>query len=236
MQRSAAVVGSIAVHVAAAVLVLALHEPRADTERIATETTVIELVDLAPPTPRPTTGGGGSPAASTPAPPRPVARRDRDASRSATSTTSVATSLSQLATLAEGTDDRGGDGGEGGGLGGGRGAGIGLGEAGRIEVPELVPAPPPPPAGEVVPVSKARPAKLVYPSREREVEGGELFLARVIVDHEGYVVGARLVRGFGGHRDAQASDLIWRFRYAPALDDSGRAIRSTLEQSFLVGN
>jgi hypothetical protein len=29
---------------------------------------------------------------------------------------------------------------------------------------------------------------------------------------------------------------VWRFRYAPALDDAGRAIRAIIEQRFLVGH
>ena len=32
-----------------------------------------------------------------------------------------------------------------------------------------------------------------------------------------------------------ASQMIWRFRYAPALDAEGRPIRATLDQRFLVG-
>jgi len=51
----------------------------------------------------------------------------------------------------------------------------------------------------VAPSSKVRSARLIYPARNREVADGELFIARVIVDHEGHVVGARIVRGFGGH-------------------------------------
>ncbi len=63
-----------------------------------------------------------------------------------------------------------------------------------------------------------------------------MFVARLTVDTDGYVVGARLVRGIGGPRDELASQLVWRFRYAPALDDDGRAIRATIEQRFLVGH
>lgn len=85
------------------------------------------------------------------------------------------------------------------------------------------------------PASKARPAKLVYPTRERDLGEDRLFVARVTVDTDGYVVGARLVRGHSGPADAQAADLIFRFRYLPALDDAGRAIESTFEQPFHVG-
>ncbi|MGE0399385.1 MAG: hypothetical protein AB7T06_21915, partial [Kofleriaceae bacterium] len=108
--------------------------------------------------------------------------------------------------------------------------GIGLGDGARITAETIALVTPPPPAA-----SKARTARLVYPVREREVDDSELFVARVTIDDEGFVVGAKLVRGFGGPRDAQAADLIWKFRYAPALDDEGRPIRSTFDQRFLVG-
>lgn len=137
--------------------------------------------------------------------------------------------------------DRGGDtGGELGGGGGGRGGrggtgtgtGIGFGDGGSIQRPQLL-APPPAPRGD--PPSKARPAQLIYPTRQRDVDDAELFVMRVIVDDDGFVSGAKLVRGFGGRRDEVASQMIWRFRYAPALDDAGHPIRSTLDQRFLVG-
>ncbi len=81
--------------------------------------------------------------------------------------------------------------------------------------------------------SRARPAKLIYPTRERAASEGELYSARVIIDAEGFVVGARLLHS-AGPMDADAANLIFRFRYAPALDDDGRPIKSTLEQPFLV--
>ncbi|MFN0253435.1 MAG: hypothetical protein ACKV2T_41585 [Kofleriaceae bacterium] len=121
-----------------------------------------------------------------------------------------------------------GDGGRGNGTG--RRRGIGLGDGARItDTPVTLETPAAPAA------SKARVAKLVYPARERQVDDSELFVARVTIDHEGFVVGAKLVRGFGGPRDVMAADLIWKFRYAPALDDEGRPIRSTFDQRFLVG-
>lgn len=133
--------------------------------------------------------------------------------------------------------DRGDDMGDGLGGGGGRGGtgtgtGIGFGDGGSIERPQLL-APPPAPRGD--PPSKARPAQLIYPTRHRDVDDAELFIMRVIVDDDGFVAGAKLVRGFGGRRDEVASQMIWRFRYAPALDDSGQPVRSTLDQRFLVG-
>ena len=126
--------------------------------------------------------------------------------------------------------ERDGDGGEGTGVGGNRGSGIGFGDGGKIVLAEEAFALPPPPK----PASKARPAKLIYPTRERDLGEERLFVARVTVDADGYVVGAKLVRGHDGPRDDEAADLIFRFRYLPALDDDGRAIRSTFEQPFHV--
>jgi outer membrane biosynthesis protein TonB len=127
--------------------------------------------------------------------------------------------------------DRDGDGGEGNGRGGHRGDGIGFGDGSRIVLAQDLTMPAPPAAK---PVSKARPAKLIYPTRERDLGEEALFVARITVDTDGYVVGAKLVRGRSGPRDDEAADLIFRFRYLPALDDDGRAIRSTFEQPFHV--
>ena len=90
------------------------------------------------------------------------------------------------------------------------------------------PAPPPPP-------SKARPAKLLQPARDRDVEDeDDLFVARVTVDEAGDVVAVRFVTTHPGRRGDQASSAIWSFRYAPALDDDGLPIPSTFEQPFQV--
>lgn len=127
----------------------------------------------------------------------------------------------------------GGDGGDGDGTGGNRGSGIGFGDGGRIVLDEQ-PLALPEPAADVPAPSKARPAKLIYPKRTRDLGADRLFVARITVDRDGYVVGAKLVRGIGGPRDTEAADLIFRFRYLPALDDAGHAIRSTFEQPFHV--
>lgn len=124
----------------------------------------------------------------------------------------------------------GGDAGsDGAGGGGGRGRG-GRGKR-TIEPRDAVVMPVALPAA---PVSKARPAILVFPSRQTAVEDAALYIAEVIVDDEGFVVGSKLARGFGGPRDVQAGAQVWRFRYSPALDDSGRPIRSTVQQKFAV--
>jgi TonB-like protein len=131
--------------------------------------------------------------------------------------------------LGDGPGDSSGD---------GPGRGLGLGELPALPAPPALPAvPPPPPLPPPAekPPSKARPPKLIYPARDRQGDEAETFVARLTVDTDGYVVGAHLVRGIGSSRDELASQLVWRFRYAPALDDDGRAIRATIDQRFLVG-
>ncbi len=216
-----AVIGSVVVHAVLGWLVL--HGDREGTPTApATKTAVISVVEPVEIELLPETAGGaprGAPAA-------PAAR--------ATSTRSRAVRTDPRGEIrVERGDDRGGGLGGGGGQGGrGTGTGIGFGDGGSIARPHLL-APPPAPRGD--PPSKARPAKLIYPTRHRDVDDAELFIVRVIVDDEGYVAGAKLVRGFGGRRDEVASQMIWQFRYAPALDDLGQPVRSTLEQRFLVG-
>jgi hypothetical protein len=78
------------------------------------------------------------------------------------------------------------------------------------------------------------PAKLIYPKKQSDMGEDKLFVARVTVDTDGFVVGARLLKGISGPRDSEATDLIFRFRYAPALDRDGRAVSSTFEQPFHV--
>ena len=167
-----------------------------------------------------------------------VASRDRGRARSRAQDLARAQLadyvIDRSGTDAGGGNLHGGDGGEGDGIGGNRGRGIGLGDGGRIVLDEQ-PLALPEPAADVPAPSKARPAKLIYPKRTRELGEDQLFVARITVDTDGYVVGAKLVRGINGPRDAEASDLIFRFRYLPALDDAGHAIKSTFDQPFHVG-
>jgi hypothetical protein len=124
----------------------------------------------------------------------------------------------------------GSGGGNGSGNGNGNGNGIGFGNGAGVEALRDVPAPPPPPA-----VSKARPAKLIWPNRDLDVEDESyLFVAKVTIDEEGSVVGARMLTSRAGSRADHAANAIWTFRYAPALDDAGTPIRSTVEQPFQV--
>ena len=122
----------------------------------------------------------------------------------------------------------GGGGGTGTGTGRGFGHGIGLGDGGGVHAIADLPAPPPPP------VSKARPAKLIHPTRQTEVDEAELFAAVVTVDTDGDVVGARMTRSHPGTRGDTASSMIWQFRYAPALDFDGEPVKSTFVQTFAV--
>lgn len=111
------------------------------------------------------------------------------------------------------------------------GEGDGRGTIGRLAQRPVVEPPPPPPPPKV---SKARPARLVWPNRDEELEEGHEFVAQVTVDREGFVVGAHLTKGQNGPRDADAASLVFRFRYEPALDDDGRPVRSQVEQQFQV--
>lgn len=112
--------------------------------------------------------------------------------------------------------------------------GIGLGasvdrEGDDAVARAVVPAPAVAPAA-----SRARPPRLIYPSREREYADDELFVARVTIDSDGFVVGAQLVGGRGLRGAERAASAIWRFRYRPALDGHGRPTTVTIEQRFLV--
>lgn len=221
------VVASIAVHVLVVwLLVRGEHGagvPRApvavDTRAPASpEPIEIEMI-AAPPE------GGGSPAAS---------RARTTSTSSARTTTAVRRVRARdawegLTIRNESADGSGTGGGSGRGNGTGRGNGIGFGNGGGVHIARDVPPPP------VPVVSKARPAKLIWPTRDREVEDeADLFIARVTVDEDGFVVGARMVKTRPGARGEQAADAIWRFRYLPALDDRGVPTRSTFEQPFQI--
>jgi hypothetical protein len=179
----------------------------------------------------------------------PSARSTTAGTRSPSSERSLSDSLGELATSSEDHESQGplgsdgadaaaggarGDGGDGGGRGGGHGRGIGRGVGTGLgalaSTGERMPAPPPAPKA-----SKARPAKLIYPTRDTPIVDGQVYIARVKIDAEGFVVGARLTQRLGGTEDDDAASLIFRFRYAPALDDDGRPIRSEVDQQFLVG-
>lgn len=121
--------------------------------------------------------------------------------------------------------------GQGPGQGNGDHAGDGRGLGFRhVRVSDDVPPPPPAPK-----VSRARPAKLIWPSRDEEVDDeANLFVARVTVDSRGDVIGARMLTARPGAKSDRAASAIWTFRYSPALDDDGKPVNSTLDQSFQV--
>jgi len=244
--RPSALLGSLALHAVIAVGIGAIARDRdaGGRAREAPGVVAIEVIAAAHASAHAPVAGGGAadaraatsaPRVATTAQPGRARRTARARSVILDGDLAIAPTTSRGTAASAAGVEREGDGGEGTGTGGHRGAGIGFGDGGRIELVRDLPALPPAPAGDTPRPSKARPAKLVYPARQRDGGDDELFVARVIVDTDGYVVGARLVRGRGGPRDDLADDLIFRFRYLPALDDDGRAIRATFDQKFLVG-
>jgi len=70
--------------------------------------------------------------------------------------------------------------------------------------------------------------------RTGDASQGTLLTARLRVDDDGYVVGVTLPVAARGRRAEDAAAAVWRFRYDPARDASGRAIASTVEQDFIL--
>ncbi|HEX7704532.1 MAG TPA: hypothetical protein VF403_27520 [Kofleriaceae bacterium] len=214
--RGSAWIGSIAVHGALIAIALINVERAPDIHASAAPT--LELIDVAVEPPAkpvaPTTGTGGGGQAGG----HHAARR------------SARPNKSPQATSPWGELTIGADNGNGIGIGNGTGTGngIGFGDGGGVQKIRELPAVPAPF------ISKARPAKLIYPSRQVEVDEGDMFLARVTVDESGDVVGAHMMRTLPGSRGETASSMIWVFRYSPALDDDGKPVRSTFVQPFAV--
>ena len=130
-----------------------------------------------------------------------------------------------LGSIGDGDGGGGGTGGGGGGAGGiGRGGGGRAARAARAAAPARAPRR----------MSQARPPRLVYPKRFRDERGGEVFVALLTVDEDGWVVGVRLVQGVNPHADQKALDAVWRFHYDPALNQAGRPIRARVTQRFMV--
>jgi hypothetical protein len=217
-----ALVGSLIAHGVLGALLLSIG----GSDRTPPPATIdiVEIVEAPKPVPPPSptivakleSGGGGRPAPLRPkATVRPAAHTLREA-------------FGDIA-IEGGTGDGGTGGGDGGGIGRGHGRGIGLGEDGAVIQTIALPTPP------AAPVSKARPPKLIYPKHEHGVgNGDDLLVARVTIDRDGFVVGAKLVRRLHDRRDEAAQSAIFRFRYAPALDDDGRAITATIDQPFML--
>lgn len=219
--------GSLAVHAVLLGLLRLLDVDDAPAPHPPVEITVVEPPTPQPPTPRGQPGGGA---------PGVVPGARRTAVQHAVRTRASARDEAwAIATLRIDAPD-GGEHSQGTGAGGGFGGGLGDGEggyAGGLEEPlRLALPPPPPPPSPPARVSRARPPKLVYPVRDVEVDPSRLFVARITVDEDGDVVGARLVKGFDRPRQQAAADAIRRFHYAPALDDAGRCVRVTFDQEF----
>lgn len=122
------------------------------------------------------------------------------------------------------------DPGQGQGQGRGRGNGIGLGNGGGVRVSDDIPQPPPAPR-----VSKARPPILIWPTRNEDVDDeSNLFVARVSLNRYGEVIGAHMLTARPGAKADRAANVIWTFRYTPALDDDGMPVKATLDQEFQI--
>ena len=75
---------------------------------------------------------------------------------------------------------------------------------------------------------------MIYPRRDREEVPGRVFVARLTIDEDGYVVGVRMVQRVDPFVDDKAATAVWRFRYSPALDDAGRPIKVKYDQRFML--
>jgi len=82
--------------------------------------------------------------------------------------------------------------------------------------------------------SKARAARLIWPTQHRSEDEGQVFIAQVTVDEDGYVVGVRMTQGMGGRAGERAETAVWTFRYDPARNELGRPIRTRIEQPFML--
>lgn len=238
MARGVALAGSLVVHGAIAAAFATRAAPVEPGEPPPTETEIaIEIVS--PPahaSSPPASSPGAAIASSSPvsaAMPRAMpatpllATRHAAASAMRTRAPSRADITMRIESSGPGGDELAGDG------DGHRGSGIGFGDGSGIVTPDVVAPPLPPPPEPVLPApSQARPPHLIYPTRSREIGASSPYVAQLTIDTEGFVVGARLVRGVGGALDDQTENALWRFRYRPALDDDGRPIKVTIEQPF----
>lgn len=97
-----------------------------------------------------------------------------------------------------------------------------------------IPRPPPVKVAPPTPKSRARPARLIWPVRDRPETEGDVFVVHLKISADGYVTGVRLVKGTTRHANAKAEEGAWRFRYDPARDDAGEPIASELEQKLMI--
>jgi outer membrane biosynthesis protein TonB len=254
-RREIALVGSIAIHVAIfAVGIATCASSRDAPDRAPPTIQIVDIQMVAPPAVEHALddvagGGGGSPPAITqhakpkptkkpprPRPARPIEPETLEpAPAAAPSTTTETTPIETTpATSANATPAASATGGSGGGIGGGTGTGRGTGSGTGVGTGSgtrtgtgtgLKPKPR---------VSRARPAKLRWPTRQREEVEDWVFVVMLTVDIDGDVVGAKLVKGHSFHENEKAMDAVWRFHYDPALDHDGRPIRSQVRQRFMI--
>jgi hypothetical protein len=228
-----AAAGSIVVHGAFALGLLAIPHVSEPPPRDEPGIEVVDIAQAKLDSPPGENTGGGTPMTQATELPKPTATRDHTVPHRSRPDGDHPMRVADL--IGSLTVEARGDGGMGTGRGGGIGDGVAGGICGCLDdtiAPPIGALPPPPPPPPVA--SKARKPKLVFPAREREADPDRLFVAMVTIDEDGYVVGARLLRGRGGPADRRAEELIWKFRYEPARDDDGRAVRTQLEQQFLV--
>ena len=213
--------------------VIAAHE-RTVTRSAPPPPVEIELVgpSPAPPWPEPPAAAGGSPAEKAPAP-RAASRVRAIAPKAQRRSAAAEEVTMRIEPPGTATDAAGEAGGREGGLGDGQGRGIGFG-AGRGDADAAVAALAVPTPDLVPRASQARPPTLIYPRRNRDIEDERLFVARLTIDGDGFVVGAHLVGGRGSPGAERAASAVWRFRYRPALDAAGRPITVTIDQRLLV--
>lgn len=225
--RVRAVALSLVVH--AVLLALIAHVRRRAAERQeAVEIELAEVPAVEPPPAETPPAAGTPPAHTEEARPQPRAQRSPGRARPAPPAPEAAAgAIGEPAEEGLGLGWSLGALGSGGGAGGGSGAGAGgRGGHGRGAAPTVRPAP--------RHVSKARPPRLVYPKRFRDEREGEVFVAILTIDEDGWVVGVRLKKGVNPWADQKAADAVWRFHYDPALDDAGRPVRARVEQRFMV--
>lgn len=231
---------SVVLHAAGLIALVALAQSTNSDHRYADSPVMIDI-EHAEPTPRilDAVNSQADETAGEPLPPRP-APRTQSSNREQTS---KAVSPENLTTPSEDPADDtsqkpavgsvvgdvlGGSSGTGSSLGGfgsgGSGGGAGIGALTQQPISLDVAIPPA--------LSKARPARLIYPSRRRVVDDSELFVVELHVDDSGYVTGVKLKRGRDPHSTAEALDAVWRFRYDPARNDKGDPISSKVTQKF----
>lgn len=238
-----AVMGSLIVHGVVIALVLGARAPVERPPPIevasATEIEVVQGDHAITQLPTATGEAGGKPSNTDPPeryraarsslrpPHRPPAVTAREDPAGVVETT---VSFEQVGIGDAASSDTTGEGGEGHGRGWGRGVGDQLTTSSNDAAALVAKMPIP-----TVEPDRAQPPVLTWPARNEDAPDEDMYIARITIDTDGFVVGARLLRGRGGAGDLDAENAIWRFRYRPARDAHGRPVKVTIEQRFLLG-